>query len=53
MNRRKVPRGNFGGFSRSPMLCIDELKRMFERYLGDMVVRNRKRKRDVEDEIAA
>ena len=34
-------------------LCIDELKRMFERYLGDMVVRNRKRKRDVEDEIAA
>jgi hypothetical protein len=31
-------------------LCIDELRRMLERHFGNMVVRKRKRKRDVEDE---
>jgi len=31
-------------------LCIDELRRMLERHFRDMVVRKRKRKRDVEDE---
>ena len=31
-------------------LCIDELRRMLGRYFRDMVVRKRKRKRDVADE---